>query len=102
MAISVREYRSVGVLKKAKNPEDATWESFCITPLLHHSITPTDSRGKKKALKDPGDRSNPSPLCLDPLLLSNFYLDPALHLIQRLYYNLVTCFYPIEYFHHGV
>jgi len=36
----VLEFWSIGVLEKAKNPKDATLENFCITSLLHHSITP--------------------------------------------------------------
>jgi len=42
----VLEYWSVGVLEILKT-KDSTLKGFCITPLLHHSITPARSRRKK-------------------------------------------------------
>jgi hypothetical protein len=49
----VLEFWSIGVLEKAKNPKDATFESFCITPLLHHSITPACRSMRESLLKLP-------------------------------------------------
>ncbi len=40
------------MLEKAKlNPKINFLISLCITPLLHHSITPADFRGKDRHLK---------------------------------------------------
>jgi hypothetical protein len=41
------------VLEKAKNPSNATLESFCITPLLHHSILPAYRSTRESPLKTP-------------------------------------------------
>jgi hypothetical protein len=44
------EYWSIGVLEEAKARVPTLVRVF-ITPLLHHSITPEDSRKREKALK---------------------------------------------------